>query len=170
MLNVLTKLAMVISFTMFTGFVLHDWVGHYLGWHDEIIYLLDLPEEIGPIPAGLAILGGAVALSGIVGVAISFTAIWYILSAGPAQDFRRLAKRLTRMAYGLILFWLCNDALYAGVRTLILLEAQMLDAEDILWDPFGPDMIFAIIAVALLAIAKMMDRAWHAEEETKHFL
>lgn len=170
MLNVLTKLAMVISFTVFTGFALHDWGGHYLGWHDEIIYLLDLPDTIGTIPAGLSALGGAVALVGIVGVAMSFTAIWRILSAGPAQDFRQLAHYMKRMAYGLILFWFCNYALHAGVRTAILWDAQMLDDGGVMWDPFGPDMIFAITAVALLAIAKMMDRAWRAEEETKHFL
>lgn len=170
MLNVLTKLAMVISFAVFTGFVLHDWVGYSLGWHDEILDLLDLPEDIGTIPMGLAMLGGAVALLGIVGVALSFTAIWHILSAGPAQDFRRLAQNLERMAYGLILFFLCNYALHAGVRTLILWDAQMIHDGGIMWDPFGPDMIFAITAVALLAIARMMDRAWRAEEETKHFL
>lgn len=170
MLNVLTKLAMVISFAVFSGFVLHDWVGHYLGWHTEILHLLDLPEGIGPLPAGLIALGAAVALCGIVGVAMAFTAIWRILSAGPTQDFRRLAQDLERMAYGLILFWLCTYALHAGVRTLILWDAQMLGEGGIMWDPFGPDMIFAITAVALLAIAKMMERAWHAEEETKHFL
>jgi len=170
MLNTLTKLAMVISFAVFTGFVLHDWGGQVLGWHDEIHYVLDLPDDIGAIPIGLALLGGAVAILGIVGVALSFTAISRILSAGPSQDFRRLAQNLERMAYGLILFWLCNYAMHSGVRTLILLDAQMLDEGGIMWDPFGPDMIFAIIAVALLAIAKMMDRAWQAEEETKHFL
>lgn len=170
MLNTLTKLAMIISFSLFSGFMLHDWVGHYLGWHDELIHVLDLPEHIGTIPAGLTLPGGLIALFGILGLAISFIAIWRILSDGPTQDFRRLARHLQRMAYGLILFWLCNYLLYSGIRTLILWDAQMLDDGGIMWDPFGPDMIFAITAVALLAIARMMDRAWRAEDEAKHFL
>jgi hypothetical protein len=38
------------------------------------------------------------------------------------------------------------------------------------WDPLDIDIVFAIIAIVLLAVSQTLHRAWLAEEENKHFL
>ncbi len=170
MLNTLTKIAMLASFVVFSGFAATDWLGQLLGWHDEVRHLLELPDSATMLPSYLVILGSAVAFAGIAGLAVSFVAIWRILSDGQTQDFRRLAARLQRMAYGFIAFWFSNYVLFSFVRTLLLWSIAPLDEAEILWNPLGPDLIFAITSVALLAISKQLERAWQAEEENRHFL
>ncbi|PID35746.1 MAG: hypothetical protein CR993_08310 [Rhodobacterales bacterium] len=170
MLNFLTKLAILTSFVVFAGFTVDDWLGQLTGRHDEIKNLLDLPQNTSPLPTLPVLLGTGIAFAGIAGLTISFIAIWRILSDGPTQDFRHLARRLHRMAYGFLTFWLSNYLLFSLVRSLILWQTPAFNTAELHWDPFGPDLIFAITAVALLAIAKMMERAWQAEDETRHFL
>lgn len=170
MLIALTKLAMVFSFIVFSFFSVTDWLGYVLGWHDELIHVLELPDSIRQIPLPLLTLGSLVALIGLAGLAIAYIAIWRILADGETQDFKSLGHRLTLMAKGFIAFWLSNYLLHSGVRTLIIWATESSEQADFHWDPFGPDLIFAITAVALLAIAKMMNRAWRAEHENQHFL
>ncbi|MCW1951009.1 MAG: hypothetical protein KIH44_006560 [Octadecabacter sp.] len=170
MLNTLTKLAMASSLMVFAGFAVDDWFGQLFGWHNHLWEMLDLPGQSITPPVFLVLFGAAITLAGLVGLALSYIAIWRILSDGKLQDFRLLARRLKRMAYGFIAFWLSNYLVFGGVRTL--LAQYILTTEDvaIIWDPFSPDLVFAITAVALLAIATMMERAWQAEDETQHFL
>ncbi|WP_371170712.1 hypothetical protein [Aliiroseovarius sp. 2305UL8-7] len=170
MLSSLTKLAMVASFAVFAGFAIDDWAGQMLGWHNNLWHILELPDQSAPPPFYLVVLGALVTLVGLIGLAMSFLAIWKILSDGQQQDFRRLARRLQTMAYGFIAFWLSNYLLFGGVRTLMARYISDPESVVILWDPFNPDLVFAITAVALLAIANMMERAWQAEDETQHFL
>ena len=169
MLNRLTKLAMVISFFVFALFAIDDWLGQLLGWHDELFFALDLPDQAQPSD-GLVVFGGLITLFGLIGLGAAYLAIWRILGDGIGQDFRLLARRLQHLAYGLIAFWLSGYLTFSVVRTLIAWQTLPDSDIPIVWDPFHVDLVFAISAVALIAISKMMERAWAAEDETQHFL
>lgn len=169
MLNALTKLAMIMSFLMFAFFALLDWGAFATGEAALLLDHLELPEGLTP-SVWLVILGALFTLAGLAGLALAYIAIWRILGDGEGQDFRDLAGRLRLVAYGLIAFWLCNYLTFGGVRTLMIWQADRAGDIPVILDPFNIDIVLAIMAVAVLAISRMMDRAWKAEDETRHFL
>ena len=168
MLNAFAKLAIVGSLVVFSAFTIFDWIGYFFGWHDDIAAVIDLPSEITPSP-GIVALGTVVAMVGLASLAVAYLAIWRILSEGVGQNFRALARRLQLMGGGLIVVWICSYLNYSVLRSIAIIESGSSDVEFIL-DPFHTELVLAIAGVALLAISRMMDRAWEAEDENRHFL
>ena len=170
MLNLLTKVAMVSSFAVFTLFFADDWGGNLLGVHNHIWEMLDLPPQPDQPPMLIVLLGLVLGAIALVCLFFAYRSVWMILSRGEKQDFRSLAKSLQQLAFGLAGFWFFSNSIYLGLRALLAQYVTTGEDVGLQWDPFNPDLVFAIVAVAILAIAKMMERAWRAEDEVQHFL
>jgi hypothetical protein len=170
MIKRLAQIAMVISILYYTfglGFI---WIGQITGLHNEIWEMYDFPIQYNSPPMWALIIGLFVSVMGICSLALSYFSVWKILEGGRDQDFRHLGKRLQSLAYGLIGFWFFYNVLVGGVQYLITIGVADTSDFDFGWDPLDLDIIFLIVAIGILAISQTLERAWIAEDETKHFL
>lgn len=170
MMNIFAKLAMALSLVYYTLVLTYLWVGQLLGIHNEIWDAYDFPIQEVPPPAWTLIIGVLVICFGVGSLAHAYRGAWIILDGGPSQDFRDLAKNLQRIAWGLLGFWIFYNIELAGMPYLISIGIRDLEGFYFGWDPLDINIIFAIIAIVLLAMAGTLERAWLAEDETKHFL
>ena len=169
-MNLLAKTAMVISWLFYAMTFCGLWIGQLFGWHNEIWDMYDFPYQPTSPPTWAMLIGLAVTVGALTGLFIAYRSVWRILNGGTTQDFRDLARHLKQVAIGLLGFWLGYNLLTGAVQYLIVIGIDTTDEFDFSWAPLDLDIVFAIIAVALFAISKTLERAWLAEDETKHFL
>ncbi len=166
----LAKIAMVLSWTYYTVTLGYVWIGQLFGLHNEIWDVYGFPIQDVVPPLWTLLVGFAVSLLAILSLGMSYRGGWRILNGGPTQDFRDLGENLRRMAWGLIGFWISYNLLSGAVQHLIVIGLPTTSGFDFGWDPLDFDIVFAITGVVLLAISQTLERAWVAEDETKHFL
>lgn len=170
MLNLFAKIAMVISLGFYVVALGAIWLGQMLGWHNDIWDLYDFPIQADSPPMWTLLIGSLVTVLGLISLGAAYLGIWRILSGGPGQDFRALARNLKRLGLGLIGFWLCYNILAGGVQYLIAIDVQDTSDFEFYWDPLDLDIVFVIVGIGVLAISRTMERAWRAEDEVQHFL
>ncbi len=170
MIKRVAQTAMVLSLTYYTVIFGTLWIGQILGFHNEIWDVFDFPIQDSSPPLSSLIIGLCVTIAGLVCLGLAYLAVWQILEGGQNQDFRLLGKRLQRLGYGLIGFWFSYNLLSGAVQYLIVIGLEDTQGFEMGWDPLDLDIIFLIMAIGILAIAQTLERAWTAEEETKHFL
>ncbi len=170
MTKVIAQTAMILSLGYYSLTLTLVWVFALLGDGEGMWEMFDLPLQSMPPALWVMVLGTLVTLFTLISLGLAYSSLNRILKGGPEQDFRYLAKRLRHIAYGLLGFWLGYNLLVGLMPYLLALshEPPLDIAFD--WDPLDIDIIFAIIAIALLAISQTLNRAWEAEEENKHFL
>lgn len=169
MLSLFTKTGMVLSFLTFATFDILDWLGLFALDDFGLLYLYDLPEET-VFPVSFVAIGFLFALVGLIALFFGFRAIWRILDGGPDQDFRHLASRLRTLGAALIVVWITIYLRGAPMASFAFGGFKIGAIEIISLDIFSHDFIFLIVAIAILAISGTLERAWQAEDETKHFL
>ena len=170
MLNLFAKVAMTVSLIYYFLAIGGIWLGAILGWHNEIWDLYDFPLQDSSPPLWSLLFGLFVTLCALASLAVAYLGVWRILSGGPGQDFRKLAGNLKRLGLGLLGFWLGYNLLSGAVQYLIVVGLDNTDGFDFGWDPLDIDILFFIVGVAVLAIARTLARAWEAEDEVQHFL
>lgn len=169
-MKLLTKLAMTISLLYYASIFSMLWLGQIFGWHNDIWEMFDFPEQTTSPPLIALLFGMFVNFGALAFLGMTYLAVWRILDGGLTQDFRDLAVRLKRIGIGLFGFWLGYNLLTGAVQHLIVIGLENTEDFDFGWDPLDIDIVFAILAVAIFTIAQTLERAWVAEEETKHFL
>lgn len=170
MIKRIAQIAMVLSLSYYAldlGFI---WIGQIVGFHNEIWDIYDFPMQTVSPPTWTLWVGIIVSALAISSLGMAYLSVWVVLEAGAAQDFRQLGKRLQKMAAGLIGFWFFYNVLSGGVQYLIIIDLKNTTDFDMGWDPLDLDIILLITGIAILAISQTLERAWVAEDETKHFL
>lgn len=169
-MNLFAKGAMTLSLVYYVltfGFI---WLGQLFGLHNEIWDVFDFPTQASSPPVWTLIIGTLVSVFALISLGHAYRGAWLILGGGSGQDFRNLATNMRRLAWGLIGFWVGYNVLSGALQHLIVIDLASTDGFDFGWDPLDFDIVFAIVGVVLLAIAQTLERAWLAEDETKHFL
>ncbi|MFS4579756.1 hypothetical protein [Phaeobacter sp. C3_T13_0] len=169
-MNLIAKTAMTLSLAYYASMLGYLWIGQLFGLHNEVWEAFDFPTQSTTPPTWTVIVGLLITVFGLVSLASAYRGGWVILSGGPNQDFRDLGKNLRRIAWGLLGFWLGYNLLSGGMQYLIVIGLPNLEGFQFGWDPLDLDIVFAIIGIVLLAISQTLERAWLAEDETKHFL
>ncbi len=169
-MNLFARAAMTLSLAYYTLTFGYIWIGQLLSFHNEIWEVFDFPVQPTSPPAWTLIIGLLITAMALWSLANAYRGGWVILSAGPEQDFRDLGKNLRRIAWGLLGFWVGYNVISGVMQYLIVIGLTDLDGFEFGWDPLDLDIVFAIIGVVLLAISQTLERAWLAEDETKHFL
>lgn len=170
MIKLFAKIAMLLSLSYYTISLMLAWILALFGDGSEVWDIFGLPIQSTPPALWPLIVGILFTLLTLVSLGLAYRSLNKILNGGREQDFRHLAQSLRHVAFGLFGFWLGYNFL-SGLMPYLLLQSldPVLDVA-IDWDPLDIDIIFAIIAIALLAISQTLNRAWEAEEENKHFL
>jgi len=169
-MNLFAKGAMTLSLIYYAVLFGQVWIGQLLGFHNEIWDMFDFPVQSTSPPAWTLIVGLLMTALAVSSLFVAYRGGWIILNAGPDQDFRNLWKNLRRIAWGLIGFWFGYNLISGIMQYLIVIGLTDLDGFEFGWDPLDFDIVFAILGIVLLAISRTLERAWVAEEETKHFL
>ncbi len=169
-MNIFAKGAMALSLSYYAVIFGYIWVGQLLGLHNDIWEVFDFPIQSTTPPAWTLIVGFLLTVFALLALASAYRGAWIILGGGPDQDFRDLGKNLRRIAWGLLGFWLGYNLISGVMQYLIVIGLSDLDGFEFGWDPLDLDIVFAIMGVVLLAISQTLERAWLAEDETKHFL
>ena len=169
-MNLLAKGAMTLSLAYYTLTFGYIWLGQLFGLHNEIWDVFDFPVQASSPPIWTLIIGTMVSVFALLSLGSAYRGAWSILGGGVGQDFRGLATKMSRLAWGLIGFWAGYNVLSGALQYLIVINLASTDGFDFGWDPLDFDIVFAIVGVVLLAIAQTLERAWVAEDETKHFL
>lgn len=170
-MNLFAKAAMALSMVYFSVILLgYLWIGQILGFHNEIWDFFEFPAQSTSPPMWSLIVGFLVTTFALLSLACAYRGVWAILGGGPNQDFRDLSRNLRHVAWGLLGFWLGFNLVIVGVQYLIVIGLDSLEDFEFAWVPLDLDIVFAIIGIVLLAISKTLERAWQAEDETKHFL
>jgi hypothetical protein len=169
-MNIFAKGAMALSLGYYVLIFGYIWIGQLLGLHNEIWDVFDFPTQPTSPPAWTLIVGLLITGIALLSLASAYRGAWITLSGGPDQDFRDLGKNLRRIAWGLLGFWLGYNLIAGAMQYLIVIGVSDLEKFEFGWDPLDLDIVFAIIGVVLLAISQTLERAWLAEDETKHFL
>lgn len=169
-MNLFAKGAMVLSLAYYTLTLGYVWLGQLLGLHNEIWDVFDFPIQASSPPVWTLIIGTLVSAFALVSLGGAYRGAWLILGGGADQDFRSLALNMRRLAWGLIGFWIGYNVLSGALPHLIVVDLVSTDGFDFGWDPLDLDIVFAIAGIVLLAISRTLERAWLAEDETKHFL
>lgn len=169
-MNRIAKGVMALSLIYYVFVFGYIWIGQLLGLHNEIWDAFDFPIQATSPPAWTLVVGLAITGFALFALASAYRGAWIILGGGPDQDFRNLGKNLRRVAWGLLGFWLGYNLISGAMQYLIVIGVPDLNGFEFGWDPLDLDIVFAIIGVVLLAISQTLERAWLAEEETKHFL
>lgn len=164
------KIAMTLSWLYYAVGFGQVWIGQLLGLHNEIWDAFDFPQQESGPPIWTLIVGLLVTAAGLLSLGIAYRNAWSILDGGPEQDFRNLGANLRRVAWGLLGFWLGYNLLSGAMPYLIVIEVESTRGFDFGWDPLDLDIVFVILGIVLLAISKTFERAWRAEDETRHFL
>lgn len=162
--------AMILSWGYYLAVVSVTWGGQALLLHNDVWEMFDLAPVAARPPGWVVLSGLAVAalMPGSLGAA--YIAVWRILSAGPGQDFRRMGGRMRRLAWVLIGFWAGWNLMTGAILALLIHVHPGEDGTAFAWDPLDNDIVFPIVAMAFIAISREMERAWLAEDETRHFL
>ncbi len=170
MITLIAKIMMAISFLFYGGLITAFWISAILGWHNDIWELYDFPVQPAPPPLWIMGLGLFFTILAFSGLLMAYVAVWKILNGGTDQDFCVLASRMRKLAIGLFGFWLGYNLIYGAISYLLVIITDGLSNMEVDWDPFGTDVIYLIMSIAIFAIAKTLHRAWEAEEEMRHFL
>lgn len=166
----LAKVAMVLSYCHYTVTLGWIWLGQIFGFHNDIWEAFDFPAQSSSPPTWALTIGTLVVFFMLCSLGISYLSGWKLLNEGVGQDFRLLGVRLKRISLGLLGFWFAYNLQAGGIQYIIAFDVQDTTAFDFGWDPLDTDIIFAIVAIILLAISQTLNRAWEAEEENKYFL
>lgn len=169
-MKIFAKCAMGLSWLYYVIWAGQMWLGQFLGWHNDIWRAFDFPRQDHSPPLWTMGVGVVVTIVGLVGLTVVYRGAWRILDGGPQQDFRVLGRNLRGMAVGLLVFWAGYNLLAAGVQYLVILAMPDTAGFTFRWDPLNVEILFLILGVVLLAISGTFERAWQAEDETKHFL
>lgn len=169
-MNLFAKAAMLLSSAYYALTFGYIWLGQLFGFHNDIWEAFDFPVQDMSPSAWSLIVGLLITVFAIGMLAVAYHGVWKILDGGASQDFRDLGANLRRVAWGLIGFWLGYNLISAVMQYLIVIGLPSTEGFDFGWDPLDLDIVFAIIGIVLLAIAQTLERAWLAEDETKHFL
>jgi hypothetical protein len=169
-MNLFAKTAMLISYLYYLAALSYMWIGQILGLHNDIWDIFDFPIMAESPPMWTLIIGLGVSASALYALGSAYLGVWSILKGGREQDFRKLARNLRKIAWGLLGFWLSYNILSGALPYLITIHIPDKSEFDFGWDPLDLDIVFAILGIALLAISQTLERAWIAEDETKHFL
>jgi hypothetical protein len=170
MTKLFAQIAMILSLGYYTLTLMLAWILALLGNGEVVWDAFDLPIQSTPPALWTLIIGVLFTMFALFSLGLAYWSLNGILKGGRQQDFLQLAQRLRQTAFGLFGFWLGYNMLSGLMPYLLSLSLEPpLDAA-IDWDPLDIDIVFAIIAIALLAISQTLNRAWEAEEENKHFL
>lgn len=169
MLSMVTKIGMVLCFITFFAFDMIDWFGPLFGENEFLAEAYGMPETT-EFPTGFLIFGWILSVIGIVALFFGFRSIWRILNGGKEQDFRLLAQNLKVLGISLIVVWFTSYLRGTPIETYLHGGFEIGAAELISLDIISGELLFFIIAVAILAISNTLERAWLAEDENKQFL
>ena len=169
-MNMIAKVAMSLSLLYYVASYGYIWIGQLIGIHNEIWDVFGFPTHAASPPAWTLVVGLCASGFAVASLAGAYFGAWQILAGGPGQDFRSLGKNLRRIAWSLLGFWIGYNQISGAMQYLIVIEISNLDGFDFEWDPLDLDIVFAILGVVFLAISQTLERAWLAEDETKHFL
>ncbi len=170
MTKLFAQIIMILSLGYYTLTLMVLWVLALLGDSEDIWDSFDLPIQSTP-PALWALgVGILFTLLTLASLGLAYWSLNSILKGGPGQDFLKLAQRLRHTAFGLFGFWLGYNLLSGLMPYVLSLSAERPIDFSFDWDPLDIDIVFAIIAIVLLAVSQTLHRAWLAEEENKHFL
>ncbi|MDQ7071535.1 MAG: hypothetical protein Q9M48_12500 [Rhodobacterales bacterium] len=169
-MNIVAKGAMVLSMIYYVLGFSYVWFGQLFGLHNYVWDIFDLPRQDVSPPIWTLLVGLAISVIVVVSLWMAFAAVWRILNGGTGQDFRDLGANLRRLAAGLFGYWFAFNVITAGLLFLIVVDLPDVDGFEFGWDPIESDIVFLIMAIAIYAISRTLDRAWQAEEENRLFL
>lgn len=169
-MNLFAKAAMALSLAYYTVTLGYIWLGQLFHFHNDVWEAFDFPVQTESPPSWSLVIGLLVSLFTLLSLAGAYRGAWAILGGGANQDFRDLGRNLRHLAWGLIGFWLGYNLLSGVMQYLIVIELPSTEGFEFGWDPLDFDIVFAITGIVLLAISHTLERAWLAEDETKHFL
>lgn len=160
-------LMLITAHSIFTVFM---WVDLFSGAPEVIYEFLELPEfEYNP-PFWALISGALFSFLTIASLGVAFWGINSILRNKNTHEFLRLGKQLKQSAWALIVFWISNYLLISILPILLITNSDHKQEYAPEWIPIDFDLVFLVVAIALLAIAGTLQRAHEIEEENNQFL
>ena len=169
-MNVLAKAAMVLTIVYYGFSLSYIWLGQMFGLHNLLWEEFEIPQQVGSPPVWQMIVGIVITIATISCLVVAFRSLWRILDGGAKQDFRKLAKLLKHLSFGLFGFWLGYNIYVFGIPLMLIMGLEAKQGAQITFDPLNIEVIFLIISISIYAVSQTLQRAWEAEEENQQFL
>lgn len=166
----IARISMITSWMFFAGIMVWTWASAMMGSNELLWDAYDFPPETTLPHTWVLLIGLANSALIMFGLGISYWSVETILKDGPDQDFLQLGQRLRKMAIGLIVFWIGFNLLVGAIPNLLVAHIPENQAPELGWQPFDVEFILLIVAVALFAISRSLNRAHELEEENRQFL
>ena len=168
--TLIARLAMMASLAYYTLAMGIIWISALTGSTEEIWEAFDVVESAAAPPMVSILTGTLASMATLVSLAVAYWSVEKTLSGGREQDFLALAAHLRRIALGLMGFWLGWNLLTGVMPTVLTWHLPAEQVPEFDWDPLDLDIILLILAIALYAISRVLQRAWAVEEENRQFL
>lgn len=164
------RIAMLISWTALVLSVAVILGAGLLGENEAFFDFLDLPLDTPPAAGWVIALlvlseGATMAVLGLV-----FWRFHKVLGCATRNDFAGLACHMRQAGVALIAFWVGFQ-----ITTRVMPVLMLLHQPDLMWEEFDPflidlDLIFLVLGIVFLALARSLARAAEIDDENRHFL
>ena len=164
------RIAMLVSWTALFLSVLFL-LGVGVIFDPEALFdFLDLPLDLPPAPTWVVVLLVLSSLVTMGTLALVFWRFHRVLGCARLNDFAGLACHLKGAGKALVAFWAAFQIIERVMPVLML-----LDHPELMWEEFDPflidlDLIFLVLGIVFLALARSLARAAEIDDENRHFL